>query len=261
MLLSFLAVFLLFILAKDIRTFQADRIFWKIQTSGVSPDWREADTKIEKALKNVPKEYYYHDLAGSLSIKPVNETGDPRAYHQGAELLEKAYGLYPFDPYTLIHRIDLESKALKQGLIKNRSDFTDFAVKQLASLDKNNPAVYITIARLSIREGRYREALALIDRANALNPRARGPREWIAAKQGIFYEQINENDYHSALKTLREIVNQFPDDVLTHILLGKLYFRLKQLDKARASFDQALKLEPANRPALEGRNMLNEWKN
>lgn len=66
-------------------------------------------------------------------------------------------------------------------------------------------------------------------------------------------ELISKNQFSAAIKELRDALKDDPSNSRCHELLGTVYLNQKQLTMARISFDQALKFDPKNKGALQGK--------
>lgn len=246
-------IFLTILTLSTLKIFQGDRLFGSSQYINMQYNWPEIETRIVKGLEWIPNDSYYEDLAALYYLRQYIRDRSPGTYKKGVRLLEKAHQDNPFDPYVLIHRIELEQIALGYGAISKPSDFVQKATADLLQLDRNNRSIYKSIARLKIREEKFSEALTLIESGNVLNQGASNPREeWVAAQHGIFLTLVKKKDYPSALKVIQQVIAQYPDDVPTHVLMGNLYGELKNWVKAKEAFSAALKLESENKEALEG---------
>ncbi|HUU06139.1 MAG TPA: tetratricopeptide repeat protein [Patescibacteria group bacterium] len=78
-----------------------------------------------------------------------------------------------------------------------------------------------------------------------LNPEVNG-------NLGVLYEQ--EQRPQEASRCFLRILERYPDDVKAHLHLGDLYGRTGELEKAIRHFEQVLRVEPENEPALWGKN-------
>jgi O-antigen ligase len=252
---AFAALALVFLGYASVKAFNlitADRQF-RLAQAAEPVDRETAEAHIEKGLAAVPGDPAYEDQAAILYMRLLERTGDAGLYRKGLACLDQARRQNPFDPYVLIHRIEIDAIALQRKVIENPSAGSREAGEKLTVLDRNNPTVYLTLARLKIREQKYEQALGFINQANSLNRLAPCPREeWVAAKRGLAVQCAKKGDLPSALQNAREIVGQFPDEVSSHAFLGYLYGAMEQPVKARESFETALKLDPNHARAKEG---------
>jgi tetratricopeptide (TPR) repeat protein len=76
-----------------------------------------------------------------------------------------------------------------------------------------------------------------------LNPEVNG-------NLGVIYEQ--EKQPQEAKKCYLRILERYPDDVQAHLHLADLCLRLGELEKAGQHYEQVLRVEPENEPALRG---------
>jgi tetratricopeptide (TPR) repeat protein len=76
--------------------------------------------------------------------------------------------------------------------------------------------------------------------------------EWVFAKCAIAINLIQAHDYAQAQKTIEDIIERFPKDADSHVMLGNLFLDLRRLDKARETFAALLRIDPSNTAAREG---------
>jgi curved DNA-binding protein CbpA len=69
-------------------------------------------------------------------------------------------------------------------------------------------------------------------------------------------ELIAKNNFQAAMVELRDALKLDPDNSQCHSLLGTLYLKLNQLTMARVHFNQALKFNPRNAAALDGKQQV-----
>lgn len=265
----------------------ADRLFWKSQPLNIGRDWAQIESNIAEGLSSVSNDFYYEDMAGLLYLKRFSYAGDKTSYRQGVRMLEKSHFHNPFDVYVLIHAVDLETMALRKGIVSKASPFVEKAANDLVLMDKNNPTVYEAIARLRMTEKRFKEALEFVKRAQALKPgeanyylfeseiyRALNdtesaintyrkviakldksdplPQEWVNAKLGITYVLLMKGDFNAALKEIDGVIERLPNIAHAHVIKGDIYGAMGNLEKSKESFATALKIEPNNPYAKRG---------
>ena len=292
--LSVLFFLILFYLSMEsINRVYADRLFWKAQMLFTSSAWEDVDDNILTGLKAMENDFYYEDMAGTLYNRRYDETGEEALYKKSASLFEKAEIHNPFNPYVLIHRIELETLALKKGTITKPSRYVEYAKDKLLAMDKNNFTVYKVLTKLMLAEKRAPEALDLIKRAKVLSgehakfylfeadvlyelkdyPSAMGSFEktafllekekllkresqlkpaWVTAKHGLVFCLIQTKDYTKALKEIKNVLSCFPDNLLSYIIMGDVYGFLNDIEKAKESFETALRIDSSNVPAKRG---------
>lgn len=164
--------FSIFLSFDAVSRINADNIFYKAQAI---KNYSLLDINIKEGLEFVSDDFYYYDIAGMLYLKQFVKTGDTDAYKKGISMLNKAHTLNPFDVYVLIHRLDLEAIALKQGVISKPLELAD----KIMAMDKNNPTVYESAMKLRIIEKRYPEALEYLKKAMILIPNNENYKLWL----------------------------------------------------------------------------------
>ncbi len=142
---------------------------WLTRAEGGDPaqNWPMMAQDIAAALAQVPDDAAYLDRAGGLYAKRLNASGDRDAYALGVSAFERAHRLNPFYPYVLIHRIQLETVALRLQVITTAAPQAEAAVVTLLQTDLRNPSAYEAVARLRVLQGRVEEALPLVEAAIA----------------------------------------------------------------------------------------------
>jgi curved DNA-binding protein CbpA len=159
----------------------------------------------------------------------------------------------------------------------------DLAAQQYDSLD-NSIAITGTISELNAaylmrREGQgqtVQQNLASATAASrvgatpqsgAVNPQTTIPGD-AKVTLSAFVEQycrraedlIAKNQFASAIKELKDALREDDKNSRCHSLLGTVYLKQRQLTMARISFDLALKYDPSNKEALEGKKTLEKLK-
>jgi tetratricopeptide (TPR) repeat protein/O-antigen ligase len=160
---------LIYLSGESINRVYTDRLFWKSKMLYASSAWKEIESNILEGLKIMENDFYYEDMAGTLYARRFGETGEEALYRKSASLFEKAHIHNEFDSYVLLHRIELETLALRKGTITKPSQYGEYAVDKLPVMDKNNPSVYEALTRLRMAEKRVPEALDLMNRAKVLS--------------------------------------------------------------------------------------------
>jgi len=104
------------------------------------------------------------DLDAEEILEPLLERDRFRKQQTGIErpVLDHAAQGNRFDPYILIHRVDLETTALQQQIVARASDAASRAADRMIEMDSNNATVHETVARLRLAERRPDAALASI---------------------------------------------------------------------------------------------------
>jgi tetratricopeptide (TPR) repeat protein len=267
----------------------ADKLLYQCYTAlNIGTDWPIIESKIAQALKTQRADSYCEDMAARIYMKRLSVTSDVESYYAGIRLIEQAHLHNPYDVYTLIHGLDMTMLAMKRGLIQVPSSFVEDSARKLPAMDKDNPSVYEAVAGLRFAEQKFDEAIPLIRHAQGLMPsqaryylleamvyqRLQDPSranaalkrvihilergappytdEWVFAKCAIAINLIQAHDYAQAQKTIEDIIERFPKDADSHVMLGNLFLDLRRLDKARETFAALLRIDPSNTAAREG---------
>ena len=61
---------------------------------------------------------------------------------------------------------------------------------------------------------------------------------------------FKQGDFAKAVEYSSRSIRHTPNFVFPHLTMGEAYYRLKNSEKARAAFIQALKIDPSNKEAI-----------
>lgn len=285
--LTLVSIGLIYLSFDALSRIYANRLFWQAQHMSVVKDWKQVEQNINEGLAVMSGDFYHEDMAGILYLKRVNEVSDQDAYFKGSKLLEQAHRHNPYDVYVMIHRIDLEVIALKKGMIQKPSDFVEKLVPLMLKMDKNNPTVYESAIKLKLEERKHKDVLKLLEKARALHPdeikyyilegnmhSADGDdskavesfkkgisiaennglfnEEWANAKYSLTAFYMNKRLFDKALKEIEDVKLRLPGNARTYVMAGDIYGVTGNFDKARESFNAALKIDPNNQNARKG---------
>jgi O-antigen ligase/Flp pilus assembly protein TadD len=268
-----------------LRELLADELFFRSQFLDVSRDWPQIEENLTEGFRLQPDNAYYDDAAGVLYLKRLRTSGDRRAYVEAAALLDRAASKNSFDPYILIHRIDLETLALNQRALPGVSPGAAGAVDRLVEMDRNNATVHESVARLRLAEGKADEALVSIRRAQMLRPhhsryhmiegdalrslgnkagagdayRAEavilanpGDPDWVTAENKLILALYETGRTQDAVGEALTALAQAPSNGVAHTLLGIAYLKMDKVDAARSAFMKALVIDPSSAAARQG---------
>lgn len=179
----------------------------------------------EKSLTMNPKNHKAYNNIGSVYLAKGN-------YPKAKELIEKAQELSPdyADAYN-----NLGSVYIHLG------DF-DKAIDQFMALLKIKPdhlEGLVNLASASIGKGSFDQALEFLEKARQINPDM--PK--IFSCFGTIYVRMGK--YPEAIEQFQKALT-FEISAETHYNLGIAYYQTGQTDQAIKSYEEALKLDPAN---------------
>ncbi|MBI5633566.1 MAG: O-antigen ligase family protein [Nitrospirae bacterium] len=281
------AALLLFLSVRTIKDIRANIIFRELKSLGAKAAMTEIEPRISEGLSMVQGDYYYEDLAAALYAMNFEVSGNREYYRKGTELLEAATVHNPFDTDVLIHRVALDTAALRKGILKRSANQAEDAALKLLVMDKHNAALYEAVARLRAAEKRFSAAIELIEKAKFLRPgnnrylllegdlyyqmndtsravnsyrtimadmekKNTYSQDWLTAKRGLALVFLGEKEYSSALREVAEAIEHFPGNASAYILQGDIYATMNNFPKAGESFAAALTLEPSNPYARKG---------
>jgi len=285
--LTLFSTALIYLSFDAINRIYANRLFYQAQHISTAEDWKRIEYNIKEGLLAMSGDFYHEDMAGTLYLKRYNETGEKDLYERAVTLLENAHRHNPYDVYVIIHRIDLETVALKKGMIQKPSDFVEKLVSLVLDMDKNNPSVYESAIKLRLEEKKYEDVLKLLEKARALHPeeikyfilegnmhRVLGNEtkavetlkksisiaenkglyceDWANAKFALATIYVNKRSFDNALKEVEDVKKHMPGNLHAYIMAGDIYGVKGMFDKSRDSFNAALKIDPNNQNAKKG---------
>jgi tetratricopeptide (TPR) repeat protein/O-antigen ligase len=288
---AFCCVILIFLIVDVVKRMQADRLFLKAKSLSLDSEWDEIKSSVSKGLGVNSNDFHYEDSAGILYTKRLGTTNDVEAYKKGAEILEKAYSHNPFYADILLHRIGLESFALKRKIINDPSIFTERAINALVEMDKNNPAVYQVISELKVSEGKYSEASkyfekvkawrgggvyyyllegdihvglkrykdAIISYEKAISVINDTDTRSVVIKQKLALAHIETKNYVKALEVIKSVLEYFPYHVNSYVIMGRIYILTNNIEKAKEALKMALKIKPGNLSAESLLRQIDEY--
>ncbi len=162
------------------------------------------------------------------------------------DILEKAV---PFDPDQSLKRNNITKEKLlfekyKTYLFAQDLNKTKELANQLYTIKYKDPYIYIGTAQLTLSKG---------DTTSAL--------DYLHKGQTIFDDNIDllnieidilsrQNKLNELKSKLEKAVEASPDNEAYHAVLGNIYDKLGEKDKAEKEYLQALELNPKNEPVL-----------
>jgi Tfp pilus assembly protein PilF len=122
--------------------------------------------------------------------------------------------------------------------------------KQALQKEARNPATHYYLAVIYAEKGKEEIALVGFQRAIELEPNF--PEAYY--NLGTLY--LNRGEAVSSIQHLERAIYYRPDYTEAFVNLGKAYFLARLPAMAGAAFEEALRLDPKNRPALENLSTL-----
>jgi O-antigen ligase/tetratricopeptide (TPR) repeat protein len=265
------------------RQIEADRAFRQARSLSLEKDWALIERQLQSGLAASGDAAIYLDHAGLFYLRRVAAVRDPTAYVRAAALFEKSAGANRFDPYTVVHRIDLETAALTAGIVQTLSVDAKDAVARARALDPNNATVHASIAALQQAAHDPVSALRTINEAIRLRPhhpgyhvlqgdlqRALGDRaaaiaayreevplvkpassEWLNVERRLLVT-LEEAGQHEPAIAEGKMVTGMVHDEMAFTLLGFAYRSIGDWANAVEAFAAAARINPANVDAVTG---------
>ncbi|MCO5166434.1 MAG: protein kinase [Planctomycetes bacterium] len=169
----------------------------------------------------------------------------PREVARAAEAAERALALGWRTPEALLARAGGRRHVDRAGALAD--------VDEALRLAPDHAAAHAARALTLVDALRYREALAALERACALDPSLADDGE-LARQGGFLY--LTSGDLPRAVEWLDRVLAQTPDNALLRVHRGAARVRLGELALARADLDRALELGPDLPWAWSGRAAL-----
>jgi tetratricopeptide (TPR) repeat protein len=291
-----LVIFTVLLTVESVQKLYANKFFQESRYLDIKTQWQRIETNTGKGLGAASGDFHYEYVAALLYEKRFSLSGDPAAYEKGCRLLEQAHKTNPYDPYILIKRIEFDIAAFNKKIIKSTSEFVRKNSTKLIETAKNNPSVYEVIAKLRFMERKFTEAREYIKKA--INLREENIKyyliegdlcrvlndidasiesykkslannsdkkvfseEWIHAKYGIAASLIRKNQPDEALLALNSVVEHFPERIDSYLMMGDIYGRMNNLEKAKEFFQKALAIDPLNPTARKGLQQIEQIQN
>lgn len=111
-------------------------------------------------------------------------------------------------------------------------------LREIISKYPNSPGAYAQLGNIILFEGKYEEAIKLLNKSLELNSR----QEKVYVTLADIYTVIEEFD--KAIESMKKVLQFSPKDSYGYFRLGKLYEKAGFFDKAVAVYKRALELQP-----------------
>lgn len=263
---------------------RADRHFYIARHGDVGSGWEATERRVIAGLQLMPNDAHYADAAGLVYLRRVHGAADKAAHERAARLFDQAAQRDRFNPYILIHRIDLDTTALQRRVIGVSSDAARRAAAGVVAMDPNNSTTHEAVARLALAEGRAAEALTAIRRAGTLRPHhvrynrlegdalrmlgdvggsvapyreecrllEAGTPDWVVAENKLILALLETGQHEAAATEATQVLARVPSDVMTLVLLGFASGKMGAIEAAHDAFAAALAIDSTNTAARQG---------
>ncbi len=161
--------------------------------------------------------------------------------HEALVIIEDCVERVPGDVHSLR---TLGSLYLSMGKL----DEAEQTLRHVLEFEKNEPGVYLSLARIAMRKRDRTEALELVEKAREIDPNYAGVLIVLAS----LAEAENQRDEAEAY--LRQAIEMDPGTLGPHAYnaLGAMYLRSLEYDKAREAYENAIEIDPLNGAAHGG---------
>lgn len=117
-------------------------------------------------------------------------------------------------------------------------------------------SVYLEMKKYEKALHAYSQAITYAEKERLASKWERKDRprmpEWLSAQYGLFYIYMATRDYQRACTVMQEVIASFPDSSQHYVMIGDAYGMTGDIKKAKESFENALKRDPANPFAKKG---------
>ena len=277
----------LWLVSDAVARVKADYIYRKVEDLNAGTDWNEIKLLVDNAAGISSKNYYYLDKAAQLYMKRFAMTGEPGLYSTAQSLYEHSFSLNPYDSYIILHAMTLDSLAMKSGVIQSPSKFIESGLKNILTIDRNNPQLVEPIGRFYAQSRNYSEALkwqAKLQHTGAAGISAflleaeiaRGMgntdlalkslrkaisyleksksynQQWANTKLVVASIEMEKKQTDLALNETIEVSKYFPSEIKSYLIRGDIFAVKGDLISARNSYKDAMAVEPENQFAKRG---------
>ncbi len=222
-------------------------VVWKARRDNAA--YEEAVRCFRKAVEREPKNAAFLADFGGTSLELAGRTNSLSAAREGKAALEKAVGM---DPSNLDAREGLFQFYLRAPFFVGGSTAkADAELAQIRARDPERATALAVLARASMKD--YAGAFRLCDEALARNP-----NDYTALYQYGRTASVSGTNLQRGVECLRKALTLEPPHPAspTH---SNLWYRLGDIEEklgnpaeARAAYENAVELDPANRQAQSG---------
>ena len=125
--------------------------------------------------------------------------------------------------------------------MQNTEEAVDYR-RQSAAADPDNIDLQLQLAAVLLQTGEYEDAQAVLDALEGLDS------EEHAYKRDslLFLKAVQQNEPDAALAAAKELTEDFPDRAGAFNLLGTTYLALRDVEEAKAAFEQASQVDSSD---------------
>jgi len=205
----------------------ADALYYDATKARLKGDEAVAQGLLEQVIRLKPKEAApYYDLSRLLARSRTPE--------KALEYARTAVQLAPDNQWYQRQLADVLTARARYA------EAAEVYAGLAARPGTRDPEPAIKAAFLFQRASKYKEAIAALDRAAALQP---GDADILLQKQQLY---LKLNDVEGAVRTVREVIAANPRDARYYALLADLYANNKQPEKAAEVYTEAEKKFPGD---------------
>ena len=237
--------------------------YFEAQLAFLQRDFKAAKDLVGPLVQATPDNVRVLQLAGAVEL----QAGSPL---QAETYLSRALQLAPGLPlarrlltqaYLRSGQADKALETIGPALRVPNADAGVVALAAEANLlagnTKEASELFARAAKLNPADIRSRSAVALADISSGkaadgfeqLEALAAEDKTGTTADMALISAHLLRREYEPALKAIAGLEKKQPDKPLAHNLRGRVQLAMKNTDAARASFEQALKLDPVYFPA------------
>lgn len=125
-------------------------------------------------------------------------------------------------------------------------------LKELTDMRPGDPELLRQLGLALLSEGKSEQGFATLQQSISINPNLDD------AKYSLINFYLNADQEKQALAAAKDLIRQYPEDDVAHLLLGVVQLSLKNNAEAEKSFQKALQFDPKNRDASMGIALIRE---
>lgn len=200
-------------------------------------DYAQANAFLDKALERDPELSDVHYRRGYIEL--VNKNYEAAYAHFQRKLeMDPNHVATHMNVGTVLQFMNKPAEALK-------------SYRKATQVAPNSVAAWVQLAQ-ALSADSLSASQAAFQKALALDPQSP------AAKRGLGYTFLVQEKYPQAIGLLEAATQADPNDVQGWVWLGQAQLNAGKHAEARTAFQRALKLDPGNKPAQDGLQLLGQ---
>jgi tetratricopeptide (TPR) repeat protein len=252
---------------------KADAAFCQAGAMDADREWTLQEYYLLKAAELMPNEVLYADQLGIRYYRRYAASGDIGNYKKSLRLFETTLAANPFATEVLLHSLELDGIAFSRQHITEPSALTKHALKNLPLMDRNNADVYEAMAKLELGRKSFSQSELYIDNALRIDgskpsalvlageicreqkkfpeavsyyKRVKGSQLFVHARLAAASALFAQKKYDETIEEANDLLLLYPLEVRAILIRGDAFAALGNMEKAVASYREAIWIDPAN---------------